>query len=485
MDYFAKGKTLDNTIHDIDYEYLRKMYRDNQREIRSAERLTASSYRGEYFYDDNSIPFYEAFEKEMLIRDQQTAGMQVQYPHGIMIRQPALRNYYRGENRVYEKSVPSLLRKLDTYRTEKEKALYRLVADMRIAEFKHLIDKFDHVKKWKYDANGNLRYGDVLYDLLAQHYGLETGWLDITSDFRVALFFATCFYDYEAKEWKPLSKAQIEEHPYGMLFHMPSWQRSTRWMRAVDYFATISNEVVETDEHGNPKRYKAYDYPPFKGIPENLIYPIGYQPFMRCSMQYGYGIYMRVSMPLQDDYVFEKLRFKHSEELSKRVYEMMEGGKKIYPHEGLRDADYIIDQIRSGTVFSEDAFQYALYRSQEYTLSDKEACRKDLESFRIEGKSIKIVPNHVYEISSGRRKKIDAQYANFSLENTYGIRIMRRGSPQKMQSMYEPWQLPEKENQPGVIDFKPRECVPDLENLWSWSAIASRATLIKARTPDF
>ena len=177
MNYYIEKGKLDNTIYDIDYEYLRKLYYDNQKEILDAEKLTASTYNGENFYGDN-VNFGVAFEKEVLVRDQQTAGMLVQYPHGVMIRQPALRNYYRGENQIYQKSVPSLLRKLETFESEKDKALYRLVADMRIAEFKHLIDSFAHVKNWK--------YGDVLYDLLAQHYGLETGWLDITSDFNVA-----------------------------------------------------------------------------------------------------------------------------------------------------------------------------------------------------------------------------------------------------------------------------------------------------------
>lgn len=56
---------------------------------------------------------------------------------------------------------------------------------------------------------------------------------------------------------------------------------------------------------------------------------------MRCHMQNGYGIYMRMPMPLQQDIQFEKLRFRHHEELSQRVYEMMEGGERIYPHEVL------------------------------------------------------------------------------------------------------------------------------------------------------
>ena len=45
---------------------------------------------------------------------------------------------------------------------------------------------FNHVKNWN--------YCDVIYEVLAQHYGLETGWLDITNDFKIALFFAVCYW---------------------------------------------------------------------------------------------------------------------------------------------------------------------------------------------------------------------------------------------------------------------------------------------------
>lgn len=475
MNYFTDGK-LDNTVYDIDENYLKKMLDDNARELKESVQLTNSSYKGESYY--NFMPdFHMAFDKEILERDQRTAGMKVQYPHGIMIRQPALRNYYRGENQIYQNSIPSLLRKLNQFSSEKDKALYRIVADMRIAEFKHLIDKFDHVKNWN--------YGDVLYELLAQHYGLETGWLDITSDFRVALFFATCYYDNESKRWLPLDQKHIDENPYGMIFHMPAWQRTMRWTMSLKYFESVSHEVAEYDSNGEPFRYKLYEYPIFQGIPDNLIYPIGFQPFMRCAMQYGYGIYMRVPQPLQQDYVFEKLRFKHSVEFSRKVYDLMQGGELIYPHEGLRDAEFIIDNISKGTVFSEEAFKYALYRSHEYALADEDKCRSDLLNFKVNGKKIEIVDYHPYKISSGRRKRIDSKYADFSLEKNYGLKIMFRGSPQQMQGMFEPWMIPDKENQPGVVDFKPREIVPNLENLWSWNSMALLHTVMFAQPPEF
>ena len=329
----------------------------------------------------------------------------MQYPHGIILEQSRRRNFYRGENKIYPESVPTLLRTLDKYHNYQDKELYRLVADMRIGEFKILLQKFKHVKEWK--------YCDILFDALAQHYGLETGWLDITSDFKIALFFATCYYDSGEKKWLPLTKKQTEWKPssifdteHGMIFHMPSNLMANRWLLENYRFSSITSEVVGSGEDDLCNRNIVYDFPPFNGQVPNLIYPLGFQPFMRCHMQDGYGIFMRTKQPLQQDEFFEKLRFKHNEKLSREVYEMMGEGNLIYPHEGLKEIEFLIDEISNTYIFSEDAFQYALYRSHAFKLSDSERCRQELNKFEIKGNKIKIVDSHSWHLSSGRRKKL-------------------------------------------------------------------------------
>lgn len=51
---------------------------------------------------------------------------------------------------------------------------------------------------------------------------------------------------------------------------------------------------------------------------------------MRCHHQSGYIMPMMNVIPVQSDNRFEKLRFLLSEELSNRVYEMMDKKKKIF-----------------------------------------------------------------------------------------------------------------------------------------------------------
>ena len=54
---------------------------------------------------------------------------------------------------------------------------------------------------------------------------------------------------------------------------------------------------------------------------------------------------------------FEKLRFRQSVTLSKRIYDMMDGVKKIFSQEGIAEALPILQRIQSTVVFSHDDVQ--------------------------------------------------------------------------------------------------------------------------------
>lgn len=475
MEYLIQ-KQLDNTIHTITYDQIKVLYEDNLKEADLSRQMTASSYRGENFYDKNGYS-NDALYREYLERDPRTSGMRLYYPHGVIVEQAARRNFYRGENQLFPESLPSLLRALKRYSSPEERELYRLVADMRIAEFMFLLKRFQHVQNWN--------YSDVLYEAIAQHYGLETSWLDITNDFNVALFFATCFWNKD--HWEPLTRKQTEideQHKYGMIFHMPSNRMPGRWTSAIPKFMPWTDEIVGENEKGE-KLYKKLDYPIYRGEVGNLIYPLGFQPFMRCHMQNGYGIYMRSPQPLQQDFEFEKLRFRHNEKLSQSVFDMMKGGKLIYPHEGLKHAEFIIDEIRKLSVFSEDAFQYALYRSHYFRLKDAEHVKACLSAFRVAGVSIEIQERHPWNLSAGRRKKIDGVYEDFSLESWYGLRVLDRKKIPAPSPMFEPWMMPEETDGEGVKDFRVREKVECGLSIVERDMFNLLRTLMTAQLQDF
>lgn len=451
----------------------------NRHDDMRGQRMSEMSNKGEYYW--NSMGNFNAeFEMEYMFKDPLTSGMLVEYPHGVVIRQSARTNFFRGEKKIYPSSVSSLMRKLEQdYPDDKERqALYRMVADMRIYEFQSILQQLQHVK----DCNNS----SVLYDVLAQHYGLETCWLDVTSDFDVALFFANCYYDSDVHEWYPLTKAQTEKDElsqYGVIYHMPSWVMNTRWMMECEKFSGCSHDVISVDDKGH-NHYRLYTYPEYKGGVGNLIYPIGFQPFMRCSMQYGYAIYMNVPRPLQADSGFRRYVFRHNEELAARIYEEMDGGKKIYPHEGLRKIQFLIDQITGSTDFSYDAFKYALYRSHDYSLAMEEDVREKIENFFIDGRKVTIADKSPWRLSSGKRKQIDSDYADFYFWDTYGIRIFDRKIIPAGANIFSPYMIPEREDAPGIVDFRARE-LTGCTNIWTMTALGNLYTLFHTQPPDY
>lgn len=405
MEYITarRGQTLSNEPYEITYEDIRRMYNENLRDAEECRRVTESSRRGESYYANDGRPgeekiedFQSAFFKEVLYRDIKTVGFMMQYPHGVVIRQGERNSYYRGENQIFPRSQPSLYRSLEKFSSEKERQLYRFIADMRIAEFGIFLCRLGITQFWLNN------YGSVLFEPLAQHYGLETEWLDITNDFNVALFFATCGWD--GKQWYPLTKSDTEgdaSRQYGVIFHIPQWQAA-------------SQSMMDGLEIDGKEKYI-----------HNSILPIGFQPFMRCHSQYAYGIHMKEPYPLQNDFTFEKLYFRHNEKLSKAVFDMMDGGKKVYPQEGLNEFQDVIQDIRNANVFSEEAFQYAFENNSYFDNADE--AQKELRENPILGVPVQIDgEKHPFKVSRQRIRRLNMRYEGFSIEKAYGIQLCMR-----------------------------------------------------------
>lgn len=83
------------------------------------------------------------------------------------------------------------------------------------------LDNFDAIKYWGHSAVNHLA--------LAQHYGIKTPLLDLTSNFRTALFFACC--KYQDGQWRPLTKRDLDggDPRYGILYRSPTEITGIKW----------------------------------------------------------------------------------------------------------------------------------------------------------------------------------------------------------------------------------------------------------------
>lgn len=281
----------------------------------------------------------------------QTSGTVIQMPFGLrIITFPSKRQLFRGEVQNYHRSLPSLNRILNDCTDEKEKELNRVIAHLKKWQFGSLIWNINIVPYWE------AKLSDVNLDALAQHYGFPTHLMDLTNDFKAALFFATCKYVPETDSYRPLTQVDIdknEDTKFGYIFHAPDW--------IIDYMngGGFGNWISEHLHNGNPMKMQDRNIRFYlqSGDMDGVAIQIGYQPLQRCAHQSGYIYPMRNEKSLQENWHFEKLRFKHTVELSQQVYRMMDGGKKVFPNEGVTELRDYIERIKHSVVFSMDELQ--------------------------------------------------------------------------------------------------------------------------------
>lgn len=336
-----------NEVHEITEEDLRHLFAMAEGEDRWAERL-----KQEVAERDRSIragTWDSGGRVEWMldeIRILNTCGTVVPFPYGLrIITFPSKRHLFRGENRKYAATVPSLNRAIDGLQDPREKELYRVVSYLRKWQFAGLLWQINVVPYWE------AKLCDVNFDALAQHYGFQTHLLDLTNDFKTALFFATCKYDYATDSYLPLTDQDInrrEETKYGYIFHSPDW--------VIDYlngggFSDWSYKHLHNEETtGGPNQRERFYLQ--SGDMDGVALQIGYQPLYRCHHQSGYIFPMRNEAPLQQNKKFEKLRFRQSVELSNCVYELMDQGKKVFPNEGITEIRDMVEQLKHSIVFS-------------------------------------------------------------------------------------------------------------------------------------
>lgn len=344
-----------------------------------------------------------------------TRGTVIQFPYGDrIITFDSKRHFYRGENQIFQKSQPSLNRKLQE-KDDKTQELYRAISNLRICQFTNFILNIDALQYWY------AKISDINVKALAQHYGFDTHLLDLTNDFKVALFFATCKYVPETDSYIPLTKEMIEvneESKYGVIYHAPNW--------ILDY-TNIGGSFQWNFEHMEDVRDRPYSFD--SGDLDGMAFQIGYQPLMRCHHQSGYIFPMRSNSSLQVDSRFEILHFKQSPELSQRVFEMMDGGKKVFPYEGIVEAKDVLDQIRTSKIFSEDDVDY-VYNYEEVNkemFPSLEDFKNELTNLVYDNEKIRVQTDEiVYPISQEVLDKINMQYNKNNIFEVIGGMINQK-----------------------------------------------------------
>lgn len=366
---FSKRANLLGIIPDISTDSLYEWLIDKS----YLKSLEYSSIKKKYEDNPNLIYIIEDALSTLF-----TPGFILEFPlvGGVMTQQKG-KYYFRGENAFYGSSRSSFFRLKRDERTSE--TVQHLIDVLRLYECWNFLDKFDAVKHW-----GN---SSINYIALAQHYGLKTKMIDITSNLKTALFFACCKWGSDHK-WHPLSKEEIAyknsrqhisslggDSRYGIIYRCPTEISDMKWAMSDDYTKS------------------------------NIITPVGYQPFMRCSQQYGYMLYVDdKDYDMMQDPLFDKFRIKLDEELCRWIYEEMDRGNKIYPHDDIPDISPYIEPMNTQKYFSEEVFQTAIEGAD----LDSNGIKRVKKALAEQGYSIR---TYVSYLSNNKLNKINRKYS--------------------------------------------------------------------------
>ncbi|WP_175241145.1 MULTISPECIES: FRG domain-containing protein [Burkholderia cepacia complex] len=223
---------------------------------------------------------------------------------------------YRGQNAHHTPMLPSIGRGLQSH--DIEKIHQGSIADQariifRVAQAWWFSRELTHHPISHHAAGQRLDLDPIA---LAQHYGIPTGYLDLSDDFNVSAFFATC---HETKDgWKPV------EAGVGVMYrvHLRKLQ------------------------------------PPF----DNYI-PLGPQPLPRPSEQCAWVTALPFCHSFEGWPGVELLPFEHDRHVGQHFLEMFEGGERLFPPDPL--ADVAAEILACGEIPS-DIVEAALESYEKY-----------------------------------------------------------------------------------------------------------------------
>lgn len=240
---------------------------------------------------------------------------------------------FRGQNEEVKPCIPSLYRGNPT-------DLDIFVERMRLVVFKRLLASHPVIKgffrkhNFKVDVEG-----------LAQHYGLKTSVLDLTSNLDVALFFATCWFNKDTGDYYYYDDGK-EHNAILYVFH-----------------PLLDNEPNPST---NEENYMNHN-----------ITPIGLQAFPRPGEQQGYALHIAKGNSTKS-WIY---RFTFSCKDSKYYYDLFKKKKFMRVKE-----DKLISKvanIASQTIFSFDVFNEAFkdYRPKGFSKTKLKAALSREVSF--------------------------------------------------------------------------------------------------------
>ena len=245
--------------------------------------------------------------------------------------------HYRGQVEDY----PYCVSTLDRCHTQKDQFL----SILRAIVFEELLEKHPFIEITK---NTHFVDAPICVDktAIAQHYGLHTNFIDTTSSFDVASFFATCRWLDKDQKFSPVSSSRKP----GVIYKI--------------------NEMFMPPYVNNDDSIKS-----------EFVY-IGWQPLPRPKQQRANAVKMAKGESFDKISSVKKYHFKHSLKYSQKIYKKFKGGSVIFPKDSAAD---LADQCKKLLNFTYQQIETGIKRYEDWSgdLTDEERKKQLIDSSNI------------------------------------------------------------------------------------------------------
>ena len=215
---------------------------------------------------------------------------------------------FRGQTDFYERCIPSLYRNNPSDEDV-------MIERMRCVELENYLLQLPQVRDF-------MQYKlSIDFVGLAQHYGIPTDVIDLTSSLDVALFFAMCKPDADGLTYH---YCEDDGEHIGYIY------------------------AIDTCEYNQTKNN-------IKSLFDNKITCIGMQPFERPGSQRGFSIKLGKGETLTG----LLYSFNYTPADSKAIYNYFDGGKALWHEDAITE---VVREIKKSLVFSYDTMNTCLKR---------------------------------------------------------------------------------------------------------------------------
>lgn len=225
---------------------------------------------------------------------------------------------YRGQTQVYPRCVPTLSR-LEKVEDQFLALCRRIAFEDAIGEHP-MVSLVERIRLWDsplyVDREG-----------LAQHYGLATDMLDVTGNFDVACFFATCTWSHEDGQYRPVASNKRS----GVMYRI-----TPSLMAARD----------DTDDALGP------------------VHIVGWQPLPRPEQQRAFIVKMKPGQDFTSLPSVETFDFQHQARISHRIWNAFDQGEALFPADAAAELARRAESLRE---FTESQIERAWQRLAEWT----------------------------------------------------------------------------------------------------------------------